>query len=764
MDPHKEHRPAHTFAMDLLTFDVRSFQQCKYIIVLKCIATKCIRLLPLYLRSDAQSTLEQWVEEMRKSPFFYGMQYPAVSKIVTDRAGEWSHTNRSFNASMRRIGVEMQYATKDRHERTNPHAERQVSIVEVVIKSLLMETSLPPLFWQAAASNAEFLLNRLPVVSHEANVPPDYDVVRPIEAMTRGAYSRAMISKDLSWFVPVGTLALVHCEKVKASNLKSKCRWGVATGMLGSQVEFRCPMRFTRFFSKSFKVLALKDGLSYSAFLGLPPLDTVRKPAHLPTDSSDNVTVYLPRAESLATEHRAPITQVWSTDTLRVGAPDGEIRNGGNGPQEHDQTRMGETTANSDIAVELYRNNTHDGGTVRVVGPAGALTAPPGSERDGPFAPAAPTVMGENNFSDDDDTPEDMESSVPKSSAVWAPRDELDPQPPAKRQRMDDVAVIIPAIPGKQLQAAQRYHGKWNSGPSTFPLPPGSDQPHPGYHVIRGNRSSFDELCKLFKVRSTNRKKYRSVLIRSGIPNKLLTPDTRLLPRGMAVPKPSENVGAGWPVRGRKSVTFNESVSLIPATESCDWGGSHKIEPMPTSRKRGRSHMESNNIVVEEYTDIDIEKLWARSGQWVQAGITMIPFQHAENVRVLSAVVRKKKKYYKKKVATGAVGSLHEPPPTTMEKALNHPTKSWEWLKAILDEWKGLEDLGVLTHNHTIKECQELGITASPVPLTVVLTHKTGEEGDITKRKCRIAVIGELNAIANLECIMTQTHSRRHQQ
>lgn len=376
VDPHKEHRPAHTFAMDLLTFDVRSFQQCKYLIVLKCVATKCIRLLPLYLRSDAQSTLEQWVEEMRKSPFFYGLQYPAVSEIVTDRAGEWSHTNRSFNASMKRAGVEMCYATKDRHERTNPHAERAVGITEIVIKSLLMETSLSPLFWQCAASNAEFLLNRLPLVSHEANLPSDYDVIRPLEAMTRGAYSRSMISKDLSWFVPVGTLALVHCEKVRGSSLKSKCRWGVATGTLGGQVEFRCPHRFTRFWSKSFKALRLTDGLSYNTFLGLPPLETVRKPAHLPTDNTDNVTVYLPRAESIAAEHNPPITQVWSTDTLRIGGP-GEIElDGVDGPQDSDQHRntRGKDTAKSDIAVELFKHSNHTGGTIRVVGPSGALT------------------------------------------------------------------------------------------------------------------------------------------------------------------------------------------------------------------------------------------------------------------------------------------------------------------------------------------------------------------------------------------------------
>ena len=51
----------------------------------------------------------------------------------------------------------------------------------------------------------------------------------------------------------------------------------------------------------------------------------------------------------------------------------------------------------------------------------------------------------------------------------------------------------------------------------------------------------------------------------------------------------------------------------------------------------------------------------------------------------------KSKKYKKKKIPQGAVGSFHEPPPTTVEKALNHPTRSWDWLKSLLDEWLGLE-------------------------------------------------------------------------
>ena len=729
VDPHKEHRPAHTFAMDLLTFDVRSFQQCKYVIVLKCVATKCIRLLPLYLRSDAQSTIEQWVEEMRKSPFFYGMAYPAVSAIVTDRAGEWSNLNRSFSASMRRIGVEMRYSTKDRHERTNPHAERQVGIVEVVIKSLLMETSLPPMFWQCAASNAEFLLNRLPVVSHEANVPHDYDVIRPIEAMTRGGYSRAMISKDLSWFIPVGTVALVHCEKVRGSSLQSKCRWGVATGMLGSQVEFRCPMKFTRFYSKSFKALKLKDGMPYTQFLGLPPMDTVRKPAHLPTDSTDDVTVYLPRAPSLATEHKAPITQVWSTDTLRVGAPVGEAIGGGNGPLECDRVPEGEITARSDIAV-TSTHYTHNGGTVSVVGPSGDLIQAPAVPIGGmPYDCIEGDCHTTGLWDEDEetDTPVDrlnIESIIHKTGSEMVTQ-EVPHHLNAKSLGLDDVTIHIKAIPAGKLRIAMRNHGKRKYA-HAFPLPSGSDQPHPGYHVIRRSHDSLDKLYELFDIDSyQDRIKYRSRLTESGIPKRLLTPGTRPLPIGMAIPKPKGTFVMPVPVIG--------SVFTIPDTLVA--GGGHTRGPMPTIVHSVEAHQSDTKTKAESshnkkrsrseqltlFSDVDVDKLWVRSGQWVRAGITLRTGDNKE-CRVLSAVVKRRK--YKKKVPTGAVGSLHEPPPTTIEKALNHPTKAWDWLKSILDEWKGLEDLGVLKHNHTIKECRNMGITSTPVPLTIVLTHQ----------------------------------------
>jgi len=70
---------------------------------------------------------------------------------------------------MAHLGVIMSYAIKDRHERTNPMAERAIAIVEVVVKSILLQANLGAAFWSAALGQCEFLLNRLPVYSHEVN-------------------------------------------------------------------------------------------------------------------------------------------------------------------------------------------------------------------------------------------------------------------------------------------------------------------------------------------------------------------------------------------------------------------------------------------------------------------------------------------------------------------------------------------------------------------------------------------------------------------
>ena len=99
-------------------------------------------------------------------------------------------------------------------------------------------------------------------MSTEVNRTIDGDRVRPLEALTRGAYSRRTIDKELSTFLPLRMPALVNIPKVKGSALRSKPRWGIAMGMLGSQVEFMCPFKMAQFWSKSFVAFKLKGGLN----------------------------------------------------------------------------------------------------------------------------------------------------------------------------------------------------------------------------------------------------------------------------------------------------------------------------------------------------------------------------------------------------------------------------------------------------------------------------------------------------------------------
>ena len=218
VDPHRETRVAFTFVLAMLVFNARDRFRFKYV-VLKCAASSAYRLVPLHLKSDAQTALEEWITELRASPYFHNMPYHPCSHIHMDQA------------------------TKDRYERTNPMAERAIAIVEVVVKSILLQANLGAAFWSAALGQCEFLLNRLPVYSHEVNQPIDGDRIRPLEALTRGAYSRRTVDKELSTFLPLGMPALVNQHKVRGSSLQSKARWGVAMGMLGSQCEFMCPFQ-----------------------------------------------------------------------------------------------------------------------------------------------------------------------------------------------------------------------------------------------------------------------------------------------------------------------------------------------------------------------------------------------------------------------------------------------------------------------------------------------------------------------------------------
>ena len=292
VDPHREERPGHTWHVDTVTMSHRSDEGCKYLTILRCAATGKFKLIPHYLKSDICELVREWISVLREDPAFHSCPYKVISQLRIDNAGEWGKDCQKWQQMVEEAGVECIYSCPDRKE-SHAAAERNCGIIEVVIKSILMQSNLPQSWWQLAAAQAEFLLDRLPMASQAPSLGPLGDRARPLELFTRGAYERRQIDRELSYFMLLGTPALVHTT-AKGSALQPKTRWGIAVGMYREQVIFRCPYSKSTFRSKSFAAFRLREGLNFAQFLGLPALKSTQCSAAIPSDFNQVVTVELP--------------------------------------------------------------------------------------------------------------------------------------------------------------------------------------------------------------------------------------------------------------------------------------------------------------------------------------------------------------------------------------------------------------------------------------------------------------------------------------
>ena len=104
---------------------------------------------------------------------------------------------------------------------------------------------------------------------------------RPLERLTGGHYSRRRIDRELGYYIGPGTLALVHDNKVKGSHLAAKTRFGVAWGMEGGIVIFKCPYNKNKFRSKSYTIIHLPNYVNFYQFLSIPQPKSKNPSAHI---------------------------------------------------------------------------------------------------------------------------------------------------------------------------------------------------------------------------------------------------------------------------------------------------------------------------------------------------------------------------------------------------------------------------------------------------------------------------------------------------
>ena len=302
IDKHTETRRAHTWWMDILTWQHRSSYGSKYQIVLRDYATKTFRSLYLYKRSGAITAIKAWITSIRADPSFHGLEYLPVTQIRTDGAGEWGWTNEAWRQLEKDLSFETVYSCPDRKEEA-ANAERAVGIMEVTVKAILLQRGLHHSWWQDCADAACFLLNRIPELDFGPTMPSDGDQQRPEEALTGGRISRRQLDRELSYYLAPGTPALVHDPSVKGSQFVNKSTWKVARGMYREQVVFWSPYNDAISRSKSYTAFKMQRGISYEQWLpGLKPRQPSKRQMALPEDCETGAD-YVITFPTLPTEH-----------------------------------------------------------------------------------------------------------------------------------------------------------------------------------------------------------------------------------------------------------------------------------------------------------------------------------------------------------------------------------------------------------------------------------------------------------------------------
>ena len=125
-------------------------------------------------------------------------------------------------------------------------------------------------------------------MSSDTSIPDGGDRLRPIEIFTNGKYAKAQVTRDLNYYVSVGTPCLVHDHHALGSTIGPIVRWGIAHNMHNDVPEFLCPFNKTTIRSKSYVAYTLQEGMSYQQFLGLKPGKSSRRSLVLPEDAAVN--------------------------------------------------------------------------------------------------------------------------------------------------------------------------------------------------------------------------------------------------------------------------------------------------------------------------------------------------------------------------------------------------------------------------------------------------------------------------------------------
>ena len=759
VDPHKESRCGYSWVMDGIVFNERSIERHKYLIVLKDAGPSgAIKLIPLIKKSDAIDEVEKWIKSLRNDPVYSHYPYKMCSHIKTDAAGEWRDDNVDWDARIGEgssLGVKMEYPPPERHESMGL-AENACWIVERCIKSILMQQNLPPNYWTRVSRDAEFLLNRFPVVSTNNNVSLDGDRPRPLELLTDSWYSRRQIDRELEYYVPCGTPCLVHCHKAKGSTLGPKVRWGIASGMHRETCHFTCP--FTKgplFRSKSFVAYKLEHGTNYAQFLGLRSLKSTLKSLVLPEDNkiSKRNIVTLPKMVE-RNDVKPPDVRVHNSPPLReidldddddtttlpepTNPPSRDIPSSalnhlshGNSPRDSDVGARGEQASEKGLPDEnkVSGDTTHD------------HSHPPESGVTHP-TPTTPIVDSRSSPIVDSRSSPIVDSRSSHDSPIVDSRSSNDSQRLSREDGMrnaanrhdftkgpllldDDNNVLTTHNDGTLRHADGSHYGTTHTLPTVTSIhkraPTRGDANNTGFDI---DVMSDDQAWDAFEAQQVSSKAYK------------VNDDTTSL---KIVCRKLGLVGGK-----RDYISLYREWLMNHCPTSDEWdehrlpvGRGEYLEngitlPYPTGRNW--------RVMLEEEDDRLMGNITSHVAHAYQSTLKWIKSIHTSHS--VTKIGGKKRKRKERDAALEK--GLRDP--KSLKEAFSLPDGR-EWRDAAKLEFDTLCDMGVIDHGYTRSELRKLGVYRDPMNVSMALKYKLDVNGCIERRKVRMALAGHPGAM-----------------
>ena len=754
-DHHVDSRPGHSFCMDIVTWSHVSRLGSRYTIVLRCMSCGFFYLIHLALRSDATKQLEEHILNLRANPLSSKLGFPIVQNIRCDPAGEWNEKCVKFNEMASRLGIHVEWSSPD-SKRSNAHAENSILMIELVAKSILLESRLPAYFIEDAANQGAMLKNLYPMSRNQHSA--DGEAIRPLEQITGLQISRRMCNHRLHHLIPLGTPCFVYVPGVKGSNVdQMKVRWGIALKMIGDCPTFFCPFRGfqVQFRSKNYQEYRLPEGQSYYQFLGLPVPEMPRaafQEQH-PRDTNLRMIVQLQNYDQLPS---AP----------RVNMP---------------------------IEKILSRSESDKDNTPRVilVDKTGRIYS---WSSEGVIQPTTKTVtIGHRSATSAVDA---ISSSLQPPVAIDI-TDAKDDQPPT----MDSLLESDPHFfIGKTLFKAFPGHGTWLGTISSY------DRKQKWWRITYPDSES--EELDIHDMR-----KY--MVRREDDPDSTATPASIptapfVLPSPVTLPPPtiqivgpdaspsvqtprcyitndndtfkSVCIGIGLPTDQHKLYyewlgdEYGHTAQRIPDPTkpslwfSNPWGGGRKSRfnagqqfPIPADdrwkaliRARERDSNNSNaNHVSDQYAKSLLAMVercetfnTAHSRTQGPKQPRFILGQDLDGIHIRDILAENIRAH----LATPSERSIIDPKtgkitaPTSIKDMMSRPDKD-RWLKALNNELQTLDELGVFSHGHTMAEIRKLGITSSAVPSQMIFDVKFLPDGTLDRYKCREVICGHPGAM-----------------